>query len=227
MQVPAELEFELLNGLSESDVKNAKYCIYAHSCPEGIYVGLSEDPVKRWQEHCSDAFNESCQNYTDNFRVAIRKYQSNFKHYILQTANVEKSAKNKEAEAIRFYSAALNVKPETNSENSGFGYKPIVGQISRSVVLKKKGTEGAWYSRSDQDRKPVVAKVYTERSRKRLRSVSGSEFPSGLNVECSRKERERFNNGDLVKVNVALSEKNGKKYLVAAKTATLTLVKKA
>jgi len=227
MQGPSKMRFELLNSVIESDIKSNKYVIYAHVCNDGMYVGLSEDPVKRWQEHWSDAFNPSCENYSDKFRVAIRTHQNNFKHYILQVANFEKSANNKEAEAIRFYSAALNMKPEVNSENNGFGYKPLKGQISKLIILEKKGSSGSWCARSDNQRKPVIAEVYTERNRKRLRSISGQEFPAGLKVECSREERAKYKNGDLVQVNVALSTKNGKQYLVAAKTGTLKLIKRA
>jgi hypothetical protein len=50
MDLPApKIRFLLANGLNESDVKNASYFVYAHICRAGMYVGLSKDPVKRWQ----------------------------------------------------------------------------------------------------------------------------------------------------------------------------------
>ena len=219
------LPFHLVNGVSEQDISNNKFKIYAHVCKKGMYVGRSHDPVKRWQEHWSDAFNKYCENYTDRFRVAIREYQNSFKHYILAVANFENAAKRKEAEAIRFYKASLNVRPEPSLDKGGFGYKALGVQISKQVVLDKNKLSGAWYSRTDEHRKLAIARVYTERSRKRLISVKNENFDSGMKVECPRDEREKFKDGDLVEVYAAISEQGGTKYLVSAKSAVLTLVK--
>lgn len=225
MSPQSRLKFELVNGVTESDISSNKYVIYAHSCSSGMYVGLSEDPVKRWQEHWSDAFNPHCENYTDKFRVAIRENQNNFHHYILQVDNTERSAKNKEAQAISYYSANLNIRDEVNFEHSNFGYKPLNSQFSTAVFLEKKSSTGSWYSRGDESRSSVIAEVIFERGRKRLRSIGCKNFNAGLMVECSREERGRFEEGDLVIVEVALSTKHGKEYLVAAKYGRLKLTR--
>ena len=225
MNIPAEIRFELVNGISEKDVKSNEHIIYAHLCSKGIYVGLTTDPVKRWQEHVSDAFNEGSHNYDDKFREAIRHCgQNKFKHYIVAVANFEKSAKNKEASAIKFYGKHLNTKNETENGDRDYGFRPLKNQIGTTLILKKKSREGTFYSRSDSSRKTITAEIYFESGRKRLRSISGQPFSAGLNIECSRSERAKFATGDLVRVNVALSEKNGKEYLVAGKTSPLTPV---
>lgn len=72
---------------------------------------------------------------------------------------------------------------------------------------------------------PVVGEIYVEFGRKRVRSISGQPFPAGLNIECDRKERIKFNPGDRVRIKVSMSEKaNGTQYLTAAKTAKLVPV---
>lgn len=225
MEVPSEMYFTAINRVTVDDIKNSNFLIYAHVCSDGIYIGMSIDPVKRWQEHCSDALNKSSHNYDDKLRIAIRRHEKNFKHYIIGTAKFEKSARNKEAFAIRFYNANLNMKLETIKSASDYYFRPIEGQIGENIRLAKKGRTGTHLSRADSDRETVIGEIYTEYGRKRLRVIEGQKFPSGMNIECSRSERSRFNNGDTVRVNVALSEKsNGTKYLVAAKTSKLILM---
>ena len=225
MNVPSKIRFTLINGVKTEDVKNSKFLIYAHVCPSGTYIGVTNDPVKRWQEHCSDAFNKNSHNYDDQFRMEIRKYKSNFNHYIIATANFEKTSRNKEASAIKFYEPELNMKKETETEKQNYYYKKIEGQIGIKYFLEKKGRSGTNYSREDKERVTVTGEIYTEFGRKRLRTVNGQKFPAGMNIECSRSERSRFDNGDRVRINVAESKKaNGTKYLVSAKTAKLIFV---
>lgn len=221
MNIPKCLRFELINGLSKSHLDSNPFKIYLHKCQDGVYVGVSEDPVRRWQEHWIDAHTQESPNYNDKIKRAIRKYRDNFDHYIVAVSKFEKSSRNKEAEAIRYYEANLNVRPEVNLTNHDFGYKPIDDQISLVVILEKNKIEGSHYSREDKSRIPVTAKVIFEGNRKRLISIDNPNFPSGLMIECSRSEREKFEVGDIVSINVALSEKNGKKYLAAAKTGTV------
>ncbi len=226
MNIPPKIRFELINGLTEREVKSAAYLIYAHKCAAGTYVGMSQDPVKRWQEHVSDAFNLHSHNSDDKFRGAIRGFRYSFKHYILAIATFEKSARSKEAAAIEFYSENLNMKAEAVAERD-YGFKPIGSQISLPIILEKKGKSGASYSRQDSERIAIVAEVFEEFGRKRLKCVGGQPFEKGLLVECSREERAKLQVGDRVKVKVQLSEKRGKKYLVAARSATLTKVEKS
>lgn len=54
---PHVMKFWLLNGVTDLDIKINEYVIYGHCCKEGLYIGMSNDPVKRGQEHWSEAFN--------------------------------------------------------------------------------------------------------------------------------------------------------------------------
>lgn len=226
MNIPTKIRFYLVNGVSENNVKCNKYVIYAHICSDGIYIGMAECPVRRWQEHVSNSLNNFSKYYDDKFREAIRHCgPGQFKHYILAVSNFEEIAKNKEASAIKYYESNLNMRMEASNEHQDYGYRPLDSQISTSIILEKKSRDGAFYGRDDSDRKTIIAEIYMESGRKRVRCTEGQPFQSGLNVECARDERERFNVGDKVRVNVALSEQKGKKYLVAAKTSKLVPVK--
>ena len=218
MPVPSKFTFELINKIIPADVKNSKYKIYAHSCPKGVYVGMAADPAERWKQHLLDAKNENSGSYTDDFKDAIRTFGARFKHYIVAVSDFEKAAKNKEAAAIEFYSDKLNMKREVITGGRNYNFRPIGSEISQKITLSA-NNERVSVSRGDTERKPVIAEICFEKGRKRLRSISGQNFPAGLYVTCSKAERSRFNVGDRVRVNVALSEDS--KYLVAASTASL------
>lgn len=188
-------------------------------------MGVAADPVKRWQEHLSDANNEFGHNYNDSFKKAIRKCGNNFIHYIIGVANSENLAKDKEAVAIEYYGANLNVKTEIPKVQREFDFSPFEKQIGINVDLEKKKSEGSTVTRGDSQRQTVIGEVYIGEGRKRVRTIAGQPFPAGMNIECSRSERDRFEVGDKVRVNVALSEKSGTKYLVAAKTSKLVLAR--
>ena len=225
MNLPSKVRFIVINNISPDDAKRSNYVIYAHVCSEGIYVGMSVDPVKRWQEHCSDALNKYSHNYDDKFKEAIRKCGDKFEHYIVAVANSESLARKKEAAAIAFYGNNLNTKLEASLIDHNYNFNPIGKQVGIGVLLEKKGSEGAYYSRTDSARLTVIGEIYSFEGRKRLRTIEGQAFPPGLNIECPRDERSKFNVGDKVRVNVAMSQKaNGTKYLVAAKTAKLVKV---
>lgn len=198
---PHVMKFWLLNGVTDLDIKINEYVIYGHCCKEGLYIGMSNDPVKRGQEHWSEAFNPHSRDYFHEFKAAIRESRGNFEHLILQVANTKNSAKNREAEAIYYYAPSLNMKAEFNFSNDHFGYKPIDKQTPKHILLfTRRESFGSWYSRSDGDRTAVIAEIYSEKGRKRLRTIRGQYYPAGLNIECSSAERDKFNNGDLVKV---------------------------
>jgi len=219
MTINTKIKFFLVNGVSNKDVRNKKYVIYAHLCKSGVYVGVTNNPVKRWQEHVSDALNKDSHNYKDKFREAIRILGSNtFKHYILAVSNSLEDAKSKESSAIRYYGKNLNTRNEIVTNNEDYGFRSLQNQIGTSLLLDKKGRTGATYSRDDNARQTITAEIYIENGRKRVRSIQGQPFPAGLNVECLRSEREKYNSGDKVRINVALSEKKGTPYLVAGKS---------
>jgi predicted GIY-YIG superfamily endonuclease len=50
MNLPSKLRFIIINNLTEDAVKKSDYVVYALACSEGVYVGMSSDPVKRRQE---------------------------------------------------------------------------------------------------------------------------------------------------------------------------------
>jgi predicted GIY-YIG superfamily endonuclease len=221
---PPKIRFLLANGLKESDVRNAPYFIYAHVCRAGMYVGLSKDPVKRWQEHFSNAFNEGYRDYDDDFRVAIRGWKHNFKHYILAVSKFEKGAKNKEASAIDFYPCNLNMKNEVNDSDRDFGFRKIEGQIFTPIMLSKKTNKKQGDSRTDKDRVSVVGIVYKGLGRKRLKSIAGQPFNEGLSISCNKKELEKFDYGSKVRLKVSKMSREGKDYLKAPDSAVITKV---
>jgi len=227
MSINTKIKFFLVNGVSKKDVSSNKYVIYAHLCKSGVYVGVTNNPVKRWQEHVSDALNKDSHNYKDKFRESIRTLGSNtFKHYILAVSNSLEAAKSIEASAIRYYGKNLNTRNEIEINNEDYDFSPLQNQIGTSLLLDKKGRTGATYSRDDSARRTITGEIYIENGRKRVRSIQGQPFPAGLNIECSRNEREKYNPGDKVRVNVAISEKSdGKQYLVAGKTSPLNPVR--
>ena len=224
MQASSKLSFELLNKINADIVKNSKYIIYAHACPKGVYVGIATDPVERWQQHLNNAFNESSQYCNEKFKDAILAFGNNFNHYIVAVSDFEKSAKNKEAAAIAFYSKQLNMRREINSGGRNYNFQPIGSHITQKIMLGKRDRRVS-VSRSGCERKTVIAVICFESGRKRLRTISGQVFPQGLYIQCPKDERERFDVGDKVRVNVAMSEnsKKGRNYLIAASTTRLVL----
>lgn len=222
MNLQSRIRFELLNGISESQVLSGSFIIYAHSCRNGIYVGQSADPVKRWHEHINEANNIHSTYYNDPLKVAIRECgHEGFLHYIFAVANYENGARKKEAIAIKFYRAALNSRSEPIESYDFSNFKPIAGQVSTVVFLDKRLKSNDSGIRTDKDRKTVTAEVYMEFGRKRLRSVGCENFPSGLKVECSRDARSELEVGSKVKIKVADAEKRGTRYLVAANSAQI------
>jgi len=226
MTPSSSLRFILINNLSPNDVKNAKYVIYAHVCSYGRYVGLSNDPVKRWQEHYNDAHNQNSHHSKDEFKEAIRKCKNRFTHYILAIADFETAARRKEAAAIQFYDGNLNTRPELDGIHDSYHFSPIGKQLGQAITLKKKSSTQERFSRSDSDRQSVIGQICIEGNRKRLRVIKGQPFPEGMYISCAADERNRFNSGDRVRIKVAESKKaNGTKYLTAAMTSKLVLEK--
>jgi predicted GIY-YIG superfamily endonuclease len=225
MKLPEpKIRFQLANGLNEAEVKSAKFYIYAHECKSGMYIGVTNDPVKRWQEHFSNAFNEGYRDYDDDFRVAIRGWKHSFEHYILAIANFEKASKKKEAEAIRFYSPNLNMRNEISEGNNDYGYRPLKDQILSALILEKKSSNRQSDAISDKDRVSVVGLVYKDQGRKRLKPIDNQAFPEGMNISCCKKELDNFGFESKVRIKVSQTEREGKKFLKAANSASINLV---
>ncbi len=128
-----------------------------------------------------------------------------------------------EAVAIHYYSDRLNMKNElvdTNSSNS-YRFSPIGKQI---ITLEKESTGRQSYARKDSERQSVVAEIYQEHGRKRLRVIEGQPFTKGMNIRCDTKAREKFNLGDKVRIKVAVSKRGDTEFLEAAKTSIPVLV---
>jgi hypothetical protein len=182
------MRFEAINGVTENEVKTSQFFIYAHKCSKGIYVGMAEDPVRRWQEHVQDANNKHSHHYDEKFKIAIRQCGTAFQHYILDIAKFEKAARRKEAAAIEYYEANLNIKDEKVTGDHVYRFRPIDDQISVPVFLDKKGTTGSWVSQSDADRTLIVAEIVEEGGRKRVRCTHNQPFKAGLRVECDKED---------------------------------------
>jgi predicted GIY-YIG superfamily endonuclease len=223
MILPPKIRFKLINNIKLEAVKKSEYVIYAHHCSEGTYIGRTDDPVRRLQEHYADAFNINIHHYNEEFKVAIRKCGTVMEHYIVALATSEEIAKKKEAAAILFYSDRLNVIVDSKGDDRDYGFRTIDSQIPLPEFLEKKGRAGTTHSRGDDKRKTVTAEIYMEGSQKRLRTIEGQVFRAGLNIQCDTSETAKFSPGDKVRINVALSDRKGTEYLVAAKAATLVL----
>lgn len=225
--IPAKVRFILLNGLTKESINKAKYYIYAHKCISGTYVGMTTDPVKRLQQHFKEAFNEGSNYYNDKFKVAIRTNRNNFKHYIVAVAGSEEIAKNKECSAIQFYSENLNMRVEKSSGQRDYNFNKINDISGTSLVLDKNKSKQSENVKSNSDRSTVIGEIYLEQGRKRVKTIEGQAFPKGMNIACARDERAKFNVGDKVRVNVAITKGKvrEKDFLRAANTSKLILVK--
>lgn len=222
MNAPSRQRFEAINGITENEAKTSEFVIYAHKCSKGIYVGMAEDPVRRWQEHVLEASNKHSHHYDEQLKIAIRQCGTAFKHYIVDVAKFEKAARRKEAAAIEYYSANLNTKVEKITGDHLYKFRPIDDQIGVPVFLDKKGKTGSSYSQSDADRTLIIAEIYMDGGRKRVRCTRNQPFEAGLRVSCDKEDRERFNVGDKVHIKVALSKAGD--FLVPAKTSLLRKV---
>lgn len=216
----SNLNVILLNNVTLTNLRKDKYVIYLHECINGLYVGQSDDMVRRWRQHNEAAFNQNHRDHHQKFKIYIRNF--GFKHYIIATAKTESEALEKEADAIQFYHANLNSKNEKRSGKYTDSFKPLSLQlIALKTVIQQKGTTQS-FAHTDNDRETIIAKIIFDKGRKRVISVSGP-FGPGLFVECAKSEREKFMAGDLVKIKVTKSnfKRGHNHYLIAAKTSLL------
>lgn len=220
------LIFETYNGIEPNEIEESEYVIYGHSIDGKMYIGFSNDPVKRWIEHFQDAMNGCSPNFDTLLKSAIRRTSfANIRHLVLAVADNERLARRKEAEAIRFYKSRLNSGATLSTDHGSFGLKRFSGQSPSFVKVFKRQNPGSWRSRTDLDRVPALAEIIWERNRKRLMTVENEFFDEGYRIECSRAEREQFEVGTIVEVEVAESvKKSGGVYLVAKKNDALVRV---
>lgn len=202
--------YNLANNVTHSQVKTGAFFVYAHVSTAGIYIGMTKLLAKRWSGHYNSAFDSNDRDYGVPFKKAIRSGVQ-FEHYILAATATEREARDIEAFAIVKYST-LNVRPETVTKRFNMVDK-IVSQGKISVVQEL--TDSKTYSSSD--RTFAKARIVYEGGRLRVKTVGGDGFRSGLFIECSRAERNKFQVGDLVKVRAVLTTKPTGEYLSAMK----------
>ncbi|EFP97797.1 GIY-YIG nuclease family protein [Vibrio caribbeanicus] len=68
------LPVSLLNGVKESDLKRHEFIVYMHKCINGLYIGQSDDMVRRWRQHNEAAFNTEHRDYNQKFKGYIRNF---------------------------------------------------------------------------------------------------------------------------------------------------------
>lgn len=222
-----EIRFYLANGLTPESVKNANYVIYAHKCLRGLYIGYTEDPVRRWKEHERSALQKDDRNYKNAFKEAIRAFPQGFKHYILATASNETCAKKKESSAIKFYKPELNTKADYIASERDYDFRELESGILLSCVFKQKRKVQENNSRSDRDRVTVDAIVYKQGDRKRLKTIRAEPFKRVMNIACNKSALDNVEAGTVVQVKVSeTAERAQKGYLRAANSTFIRVGRK-
>lgn len=220
-----EVRFYLANSLTLDVVTNAKYVVYGHECPAGLYIGFTADPARRWQEHVRSASEKTDRNYNNNFKSAIRRYLEGFKHFILAVASTEKAAQLREAAAIQFYKPKLNTREPSASREYSYPFSALSSSIVSSCVMKPKTKKTELNVKSDSDRVTVEVIVFTEGDKKRLKTLKAAPFERVMNISCHKASLDEFPDGTVVKLKVAPAggPKRGT-YLKAAHTASISRV---
>jgi hypothetical protein len=92
--------------------------VYRHcsKTTDKSYIGVSDNPVRRWKEHVSHALRIGACGYDTKFKRAIRKYGSyDFVHEVLASSSDQESAKTLEVVCVGEY------KSYTSGYNCTFG----------------------------------------------------------------------------------------------------------
>ncbi|MDA0107810.1 GIY-YIG nuclease family protein [Vibrio sp. La 4.2.2] len=210
-----------VNGLIERDVRTAEYLVYLLDTDYGQYVGETKDLVTRWRFHNHSArkVGKDC-GCNDNIKSALLRSHL-IRVYVVAVAKSKEEARAKEALAIQYYCASLNSRKETILPNVR-AYFNSLERVSDIVSLTAKRNHGNNCKYADSDRETFVCRIVIEKNRKRVKCCSGPF--SGVYVECSRSERDRYSEGELVRIKAVLTTKRDKPYLVAAKTSPLVKV---
>lgn len=222
MAIANTLTVKCINKLKAADVRAASFVVYLLKSPKGAYVGETKDLVTRWNHHNNSA-SVSYRDRGCNLKLKDALKQGGFVVYIVATAKTKEEARVKEALAIEYYKPDLNDRVELIKENLDFSFNRVE-LISDVVTLRAKRDHGNNDKYSDSDRSTVICRIVLEGGRKRVLCCEGPN--SGLYVECSRSDRDRFNVNDVVKIKAVQANRSGRTHLVAAKTSTLTKVSK-
>lgn len=218
MTAANHLVVKCVNGLTKADIEKAPHVVYLLKSKHGTYVGQTKDMVTRWRQHNISAHNDFVdRGCNEKLKTALRL--GGFTVYIVATAKTKIEVNAKEAKAIRYYNADLNERAEALNTLIGIQFSSL-DQVSDTAILWGRRDHGNNDKYNDSDRTTYICKIVTEKGRKRVKCCQGVH--SGLYVECSRSERNKFNDNDVVKVKATLTIKNNKKYLVAAKTSPIT-----
>lgn len=203
-----------------------KSCKNGHECVDGLYIGYSTNPARRWEEHVKSAFEETDRNHHNSFKNAIRAHPEGFKHFILAVASTDSIAQTKEAAAIRFYKPRLNTREPSALGEHHYTFRALNNTIVSSLVMRPRSQKKEQNTKSDSDRVTVEAIVSTQGERKRLKTLRVEPFEKIMNISCHKQPLDDFGDGTIVKLKVALAggEERGT-YLKAARTASITLVR--
>jgi len=132
-----ELTYYLANGITENDVKQAQYKIYAHICPDGMYVGMTDNLATGWRQHIDNSELASSMGDNDSLNEALRKHRDVFTHYILGVASNEKSAETRKACAIEYYKPTLNDNNEMCDSDRDFRFATLNNDNLYPVLVIK------------------------------------------------------------------------------------------
>ena len=84
--------------------------MYKNKINGHMYIGLTNNPDRRYRDHASASFNEKNKDYNNSIHKAIRKYGLDNFDFIILKSNIEtlEEAKVEEQKAISFYNTYLD-----------------------------------------------------------------------------------------------------------------------
>lgn len=102
-----------------------------------IYIGSTNDIVRRWREHKSHAFNSNCSDYNYPLQQALRKYGlDNFSFEVIQDNFLTRyDAEEFEAKMINYYKSDQHEGyNQTNITHNGLTDENIRNKLKKKVI---------------------------------------------------------------------------------------------
>jgi ribosomal protein L19 len=179
-----------------------------------LYIGYTNDPYSRLREHVAASREPLGSGYKTQLSLALREHIKT-ERFIIAVSQDEQEARSIEASAITFFKSALNVRPEYSNVIRNFSLNS-----NKEINLgDKRAKTNEWFvGTTAKERFTIDATIIYDKAKKRVQAQDG------YFVTYSQLEREKFNIGDKVKVNVTFSEKQ--KCYVAGKDTYLIPAKK-